>query len=145
MVKLADMITRLQSGGEAWIQEQSLLDLAVTEKVIRALDTIANPASIPVSMKQESVDSATVEFDFGEFTVKTYVDENTATNVHYDTVRIIFREGIVVRESTNTIPLMYRTILNYLGLETHYQSGNSLKIETYGGKLHVTLKSKVPE
>lgn len=145
MAKLSDMIKRLQSSGEAWLQEQSLLDLALSDKVIRAIDAIVNPTSIPVSMKQESVDSAIVEFNFGDFTAKTYVDENTATGVSYDTVRIIFREGVVVRESTNTMPLLHRTILNYLGLETHYQSGNSLKIETLSGKLYVTLKSKVPE
>jgi len=145
MVQLSDMIKRLQTSGEAWLNEQSLLDLALTEKVVRALDVIANPKSIPVSMKQETLDSPTVEFDFGEFTAKTYVDENTATNVHYDTIRITFREGVVVRESTNTMPLLHRTILKYLGLETHYQSGNSLKIETYGGRLNITLKSKVPE
>lgn len=145
MAKLSDMIKRLQSSGEAWLQEQSLLDLALSDKVIRAIDAIVNPTSIPVSMKQESVDSAIVEFNFGDFTAKTYVDENTATGVSYDTVRIIFREGVVVRESTNTMPLLHRTILNYLGLETHYQSGNSLKIETLSGKLYVTFKSKVPE
>lgn len=143
MPQLSDMIKRLQTTSATWLQEQSLLDLALTEKVIRAIDVIATPSSTPLSMKQESVDSATVDFDFGDFTAKTYVDENTSTNVQYDTVRIVFREGVLVRESTNTLPVLHRTILNYLGLETHYQSGNSLKIEVVGARLFVTLKTKV--
>lgn len=144
MVQLVDLVNRLQSSGETWLQEQALLDQALCEKVIRAIDTVANPKTVPVLVKRTSVDSTIVEFDFGEFIATTWVSDAPDGRA-CNTVNLSFKEGVVVRESTNTIPLLHRAILDYLGLETHYQSGNSLKVETFSGKLRVELKCKVQQ
>lgn len=143
MLQLSKVIERLKRDGQEWLAEQSLLDLSVTETVIRALDTLANPKSVPVGVKQQSANSDSVEFDFGCFTAKTYVETNDMTKVDSEVVQLIFKEGLIIRESTMTLPLMYKAILDYLGMETHYQSGNSLKIDNYSGKLHIVLKTKL--
>lgn len=142
MLKLSDLIVALQTRSAEWVVEQNLLDQTLVEKVIRALETVAIPNAVPSKIDRETVKSDTVTFDYGSFTVKTYEWTNDQTNEVFDAVYFVFPVGTVVREALSTISHVHSAIQNHLGLETHYQSGNSLKVEIYSGRLSVLLKTR---
>jgi len=130
------LVNALTAKQTSYLAEQTELDTKLVNSVHDDLLAIINGTARPHAVYELGHVNNVVEFDYGRLTASLHPAEEDRKQTLY----LNYVDGTVIRPGTQTIPMLHRKVVEWLGLKTTYGGAHNCYVDINGSKLRIKIE-----